>query len=119
MITEWLIVAIVTFIAISDLVLIWQRLPSYSRELRRAGQLVSFFPYAWGVFAGHWWSPVPPLLPQDPWWLVVVFLVSIGGQVTFVHWALRRVGVSWHKWLPLLAYPLVGVVSGALCWSLG
>ena len=113
--TDWLIVAFIAAIAVSDLALVWRRMPPYSRRLRDIGRRVSFFPYAWGVLGGHFWGPVPAL--THTWWLQLTLLLTFGGAFTLLHLALREVWPKASGLLPLLVYLPLGVVAGMLVWS--
>lgn len=115
--TDWLILLFIVAIALSDLLLIWQHLPPYSRRLRIIGRHVSFFPYAWGVLGGHFWGPVPALTHTHTWWVQLALLLAFGGAFTLVHLALRKAWPWASGLLPLLAYLPLGVVIGMLVWS--
>ena len=117
-VTDWIILSTIMSIAISDLILIWNRMPSYSRRLAFWGSRVSFFPYAWGVLGGHFWSPIEAPA-QMAWWGTLLTLVGIGLAVSIVHYTLRHFGKSNYRWLPLCVYLPGGVSIGAAFWGLG
>lgn len=113
--TDWLILGIVAFIAVSDLWLMWAGLPTYSRSLRELGKKVSFFPYAWGVIGGHFWGPIEKVF--HVWWQVLLLLLGLGIAVSLAGLVVQGLHLRRGHWLPLLLYLPIGLCAGAVIWA--
>jgi len=114
--TDWIVLGIIAAIAVSDVVLVWYRIPTYSQRMRVWGSRVSFFPYAWGVLGGHFWAPMDPIMD---WWVTLIGLVVIGLALSALHAILRRLEWRFVKWLPVCVYLPAGIPIGAVLWSQG
>jgi len=114
--TDWIILGTIAAIAVSDVALMRRGIPTYSNRLKAWGSRLSFFPYAWGVLGGHFWSPLEPVVS---WQVTIAVLPTIGIALSLTHLLLRKPGWGWVKWLPLLAYFPAGVPVGAILWAQG
>jgi len=112
---DCLIAFIIGSIAVTDLLLMRFLRSSYSVRFREWGQKLSFFPFAWGCLAGHFWSPWDlPQIVLSPW-AIVSILVGIGIFLSLANLVLRWAFTE-TRWLGLFLYFPLGVLAGVMFW---
>jgi hypothetical protein len=88
----------------------WVRL--ISPVMQHDGRIWLFWPWGWGVLAGHWWWPWAA--PEGAWrYLIAATLGLVVLDVGFY-----RSEQATPKWAPFAAL-VAGLVAGAAFWAMG
>jgi hypothetical protein len=111
-VTDAIILAVLTFIAVADVVLILRERASFSRRLRLYGSRCVSIPFGFGVVAGHFWGPGGD--PPGGWVVSIALLLLIAAAVSPWH---RVVWQDPPKWAPLV-YVLPGAFFGMMLWPM-
>ena len=118
----WVIASIIWMVATvgADVMLLGNREgDTWSEQISQWGrEVTSLVPWAFGVFAGRWFTPVPDLGLVS--WPVGVTILALLSVVVFIYafipkWTSKK--VDERKLLPAWLFVILGTFAGALFWS--
>lgn len=114
--TDVAIVACISFCALVDLLLVATKRATVSDRIRDLGAKLSFFPYAWGVIAGHFWGPArTPAFGN--WPASIATLLALGVALSVFHFVVTST-IEVPRWATLVYLPF-GLTAGVIFWPQG
>jgi len=115
-VTDWVILAGVLLIAVSDVILLVTHNKTISNRFRYYAKNISFSAYAWGSLGGHFFGPhLEPAFGN--WWASIGCLVGIMLVLALNHWFIlsRYLERCLFDGFSLL-YFIIGIPCGIFFW---
>lgn len=113
-VTDWVVLGAIAVLSVYDVYLVvgnQEERDTISSRVRHWGECTGLAPFGWGVLAGHFFGPTHRML-SEAW---AFALLPLAGLVWLVH---RLIPKKWVGWRVLCTELGLGVVVGALLWSL-